>query len=111
MTNTVKIQGSGYLLNGIMHVPKVDGNSEYELIKLWIAQGNKPEAEFTEEELIAQATESKKQEAKQYLNSTDWVNAYKLRHDLGLEIIPEYSSKRLVINKREEYIEFLKGAK
>ena len=29
-----------------------DGNREYELIKLWIADGNIPEPEFTEEELI-----------------------------------------------------------
>ena len=48
---SVKIQGQGYLLNGIMHVPKADGNREYELIKQWIAEGNIPEPEFTEEEL------------------------------------------------------------
>lgn len=50
---TVKIQGSGYLLNGIMHVPKADGNSEYELIKQWLAEGNEPEPEFTDEEIAA----------------------------------------------------------
>jgi len=48
---TVKTQGVGYLLNGTMSVPKADGNSEYELIKQWLAEGNEPEAEFTEEEL------------------------------------------------------------
>ena len=51
MIETVKIQGTGYLLNGTMYVPKADGNSEYELIKQWIAEGNEPEAEFTDEEL------------------------------------------------------------
>ena len=53
MIETVKIQGQGYLLNGTMSVPKANGNSEYELIKQWIAEGNKPEAEFTDEELVA----------------------------------------------------------
>ena len=51
---TVKIQGEGYLLNGTMHVPKADGNSEYELIKQWLAEGNNTEPEFTEEELLTQ---------------------------------------------------------
>ena len=52
MIETVKIQGQGYLLNGTMHVPgNAPGNSEYELIKQWIAEGNDPEAEFTDEEV------------------------------------------------------------
>ena len=45
---TVKIQGLGYLLNGIMSVPgNADGNREYELIKQWLSEGNTPEPEFT----------------------------------------------------------------
>ena len=48
---SVKIQGNGYLLNGTMSVPEADGNREYELIKLWIAEGNTPEPEYTEAEL------------------------------------------------------------
>lgn len=51
---TVKISGQGYLLNGIMSVPKADGNREYELIKKWLSDGNTPEPEFTDEELITQ---------------------------------------------------------
>lgn len=49
---SVKVQGSGWLLNNVMHVPgNAPGNKEYELIKEWLAQGNVPEPEFTEEEL------------------------------------------------------------
>ena len=48
---TVKTQGTGYLLNGTMSVPIAEGNSEYELIKKWLAEGNEPEPEFTAEEL------------------------------------------------------------
>ena len=53
MIETVKIQGSGYLLNGTRYVPMASGNKEYELIKQWIAEGNTPEAEFTDKEIIA----------------------------------------------------------
>ena len=48
----VKIQGQCYLVNDEMTVPKADGNKEYELIKQWILEGNTPEPEFTEEELL-----------------------------------------------------------
>ena len=51
---SVKVSGNGYLLNGTMSVPKADGNREYELIKLWIADGNTPEPEYTEAELAEQ---------------------------------------------------------
>ena len=32
-------------------IPLVDGNIDYEEYKLWIAEGNTPEPEFTDEEL------------------------------------------------------------
>ena len=63
----------------------------------------------TAEELLAYELDQKIQEANGYLAQTDWVNTYKIRHDLGLELIPEESSKWEVINKREEYIVFLKS--
>lgn len=63
----------------------------------------------TAEELLAYELAQKIQEANQYLKDTDWVNTYKIRHDLGLELIPEESSKWEVINQREEYIVFLKA--
>ena len=63
----------------------------------------------SKEEIEAEILNKNIQEANQYLIQTDWVNSYKIRHDLGLEIIPEDSSKWLVIAKREEYILFLKA--
>lgn len=63
----------------------------------------------SEEEIAKQELKTKINEANQYLRDTDWISAYKLRHDLGLEVIPEDSSKWLVISKRAEYIEFLKS--
>lgn len=61
---SVKIQGNGYLLNNEMYVPKANGNRKYEAIKQWLAEGNTPEPEFTEEELAQQELEAKIAEAK-----------------------------------------------
>lgn len=68
-----------------------------------------PIIERTKEEIEAEILSLKIQEANQYLAQTDWVNSYKIRHDLGLELILENSSKWEVINQREIYILFLKG--
>lgn len=68
----VKVQGTGYMLNGTMSVPKADGNKEYELIKQWMSEGNTPESEFTEEELQITSINNQIQEAKTYLASTAW---------------------------------------
>lgn len=65
----------------------------------------------SKEEIDTETLQSKIQEANTYLSQTDWVETYKLRHDLGLELIPEDSSKLEVIAKREEYKLFLKESK
>ena len=65
----------------------------------------------TDEEIIKQELQIKINEANQYLKDTDWVKDYKTRHDLGLDIIPEDSLKWLLLNKRVEYIAFLKDTK
>lgn len=53
MIETVKIQGDGYLVNGTLFVPKVDGNRHYEEVKQFIADGGIVADEFTPEELEA----------------------------------------------------------
>lgn len=68
---SVKIQGQGYLLNGTMIVPIVDGNSEYELIKKWLSEGNTPEPEFTEEELLTQKQNKFRSERDSFLAKVD----------------------------------------
>lgn len=103
---SVKIQGQGYLLNGTMSVPQADGNREYELIKEWLAQGNVPEPEFTEEELKIKEINSQIQEAKQYLRETGWIwekynrNVLVLKDMTSEEFNIKYSN---VIVKQEEY--------
>ena len=92
MIQTVKIQGQGYLLNENMYVPKVDGNSEYELIKQWISKGNIPDPEFTEEELKAQEIAKQVQEAINYLAITDWYIVREL--DSGVKTPDDVKTKR-----------------
>lgn len=60
-------------------IPFADGNTDYEGYKQWLAEGNEPEAEFTEEELRIKELQIKINEAKQYLASTDhkFYNGYK----------------------------------
>lgn len=98
----VKIQGQGYLLNGTMSVPKADGNREYELIKQWLAEGNTPEPEFTEEELQITSINKQVQEAKAYLASTDFymtVDKYaELNETRKVELTTKRAEAREVIN-------------
>ena len=103
---TVKIQGQCYLLNSNIHVPKADGNREYELIKQWISEGNTPEPEFTEEELRITSINTQIQEAKAYLANTGWIwekynrNVLVLKDMTSEEFNIKYSD---VIVKQEEY--------
>lgn len=78
---TVKIQGDCYLLNGNIHVPKADGNREYEIIKQWLAEGNTPEPEFTEEELVTQKQNEFRAERNALLDKVD--KAINKAEDLG----------------------------
>ena len=72
MIETVKLSGSGYLLNGTMSVPMADGNKEYEAIKQWLEEGNTPEPEFTEEELAKQELDKTNSIARAELQQGDW---------------------------------------
>ena len=91
---TVKIQGQSYLLNGTMSVPKADGNSEYELIKQWIAEGNTPEPEFTEEELQVQTTAKAKAEALAKISSLEASQLRSIR-ELMLDPTNAYAKAKL----------------
>jgi hypothetical protein len=52
---SVKKQGNGWLLNGAISVPDAPGNREREAIIAWLSEGNAPELEFTDAELLVQA--------------------------------------------------------
>lgn len=62
----------------------------------------------TSKEVDEQEIQQKINEANSYLASTEWVENYKLKHDLKLDLIPKDSAKWEKINKREEYKTFLR---
>jgi hypothetical protein len=72
---SVKIQPNGWLLNGNMFVPDAPGNAERAAIQAWIAAGNTPEPQFTDEELAAIQKEKAVSDARALLASTDWIMA------------------------------------
>lgn len=97
--------------NGNLHGFELDGSQDFLITEdmIEISLEEIKAINQAKEDEFKQSLEYKINEANQYLKDTDWVNAYKLRHDLGLDLISEDSSKWLIINKREEYIAFLKG--
>ena len=109
MIETVKIQGSGYLLNGTMYVPMASGNSEYELIKQWIAEGNEPEAEFTEEEILLQeelkASSDRKYLGIDYTNLEDEVYKVSLTNNDANGLIQVRTAFEMGITETNFYFE------
>ena len=82
---TVKIQGEGWLVNGSMSVPNDGGNRDYHEVQEWIAEGNTPDPEYTDEEIAANAQAEINQENLAYLADTDW---YVIRKSDSGEPIP-----------------------
>jgi len=62
-TNSVKRLADGAC------IPFADGNRDYEEYKQWIADGNTPEPEFTEEELNEQRIQAIKAKASELITS------------------------------------------
>ena len=75
--STVKLQSSGYLVNGTMGVPNDPANRHYVMVQEWIAEGNTPAPEFTALEIEANIQQGINDEAQAYLSKTDW---YITRH-------------------------------
>lgn len=79
---------------------------DLEEVKQWIAEGNTPEPEFTEEELQIKEINSQIQEAKTYLTNTGWIwekynrNVLVLKDMTSEEFNLKYSD---IISKQEEY--------
>lgn len=66
----------GYMINSKIFMPI---GAESQELKDWLAEGNIPEPEFTEEDIQKQELQIKINEAKQYLDKTDhkFYNGYK----------------------------------
>lgn len=91
----IKQEYTEYTYDNLVEYYKASNVSDYTLL--------------VQEHIDSQELIKKTNEANSYLKETDWVETYKLRHDLELELIPEDSSKWDIINKRAKYIEFLKS--
>lgn len=65
-TNSIKRLADGAC------IPFADGNRDYQEYKLWLAEGNTPEPEFTAEELAQKAIDKTNSEARQTLAQGDW---------------------------------------
>lgn len=83
-------------------VPFASGNADYEEYKQWLADGNTPEPEFTEEELQITSIHKQIQEAKIYLANTD----YKMTVDYFATLSKEVQDD--LISKRAETREFVR---
>lgn len=56
--NTVQLQSYGYLINDVLMVPIDSGNRHYRAVLEWLAEGNVPTPEFTDEELLENAKQA-----------------------------------------------------
>ena len=70
--STVKLQNSGWLVNGNMSVPNDPDNRDCADVLAWIAEGNTPAPEFTDAEIAANAQAVINGESLAYLASTAW---------------------------------------
>ena len=83
------------------HIPFADGNRDYEEYKQWLAEGNEPEPEFTEEELARISLNKAIQEAQSLLDSTQFK--------FGEDYDKKYTSEWLELKaKRQEAREFIR---
>ena len=86
-------------------IPFADGNTDYEGYKHWLAEGNEPEDEFTEEELLIASINKQIQEAKIYLASTAWyverLNDPSSGKAIPGEVLAKRAEAREVINTLE----------
>ena len=48
-----------YLVNDSISIPKDDSNKDYKEVLEWIAEGNTPDPEFTEAEILQNAKDAK----------------------------------------------------
>ena len=82
---TVKMESGCYRVNGTMIVPPSTDNADYVFVQEWIAEGNTPTPQYTDEEIAATAQAELNVSSQAYLASTDW---YITRHAETAEAVP-----------------------
>jgi hypothetical protein len=69
--NTVKELENSYLVNGVSTITKEVGATGYDKVQDWIAEGNTPDPEFTEAEILQNAKDAKIAEIKATRNAAN----------------------------------------
>ena len=82
MINTVKKQGDGWLVNGTTYVPNDTANRYYQEVQEWIAQGNTPEPQYTDEQIFTKNKSSKTNEVKNLFNKAVEAITTALPHEM-----------------------------
>jgi len=89
---TVKIEGDCFRVNGNMIVPPSLDNADYVKVVAWIAEGNTPDAQYTDAEIAANAQAELNATSQAYLASTDW---YITRHaETGVAVPADVTTAR-----------------
>ena len=83
---TVKIEGDCFRVNGNMIVPPSLDNADYVKVVAWIAEGNTPDAQYTDAEIAANTQAETNATSQAYLDSTDW---YITRHAETAVAVPD----------------------
>jgi len=87
-----KLQTSGWLVNGNMGVPNDPANRHCADVLAWIAEGNTPAPEYTDEEIAANTQAETNSTSQAYLDSTDW---YITRHaETGVAVPADVTTAR-----------------
>ena len=96
------------------HIPFNDVNIDYQEYKKWLSEGNIPEPEFTDEELLITSINKQIQESKTYLVSTAWyverLNDPSSGKAVPEEVLTKRAESREVINTLEAELAVI-GAK
>ena len=71
---TVKIENNegDFRVNGTMIVPPSTDNADYVFVQEWIAAGNTPTPQYTDEEIAFNTQAETNYASRAYLASTDW---------------------------------------
>jgi len=76
----------GWQVNGNMGVPNDPANRHCADVLAWIAEGNTPDAQFTDAEIAANTQAETNATSQAYLDSTDW---YITRHAETAVAVPD----------------------
>jgi hypothetical protein len=96
---SVKMQGNGWLVNGNISVPDASGNMEREDIIAWLLEGNTPEPEFTDAELLAKSVAHLESTTDAYIQSK--IDAYNLANGVKFKDIDAFS--KYAINTESQH--------